>query len=313
MNIIAKLILATCLLTSVVSCGLKEAVDATKDMPEKMDETNGKIDLTNQQMAETQEAIRLQKLGIAKQNLEDPANAVTMQPIPTGMMGYAKLFAETANADELVGQIYLYMTEINRGLYPVQVDANNQPLPADVDAGNTYKTQRFIAAQAISAFIPSDVLEEIVQTEIINEGRYKEAALNLLMLRFSFTSQVLLDKSLLDDELTSVGMVEKSLEYIENLETIAKYAFVDQVKFKVYGFAGQPPIEADLKDAGAQILSRLESIDLQISFNLDGADLGPFSSNPKENAKIQKEAQKRLTSAMSTVQEKILFWQNNTP
>lgn len=305
-----------CLVLTVLAlagCKMNDALDATNSVPTKMDETNRKIDATNEKMDETQEAIRLQKLGIAKVNLEDPDNAKTLQPLPAGMMGYAKLFAETATAEELVGQIYLYVTEINRGVFPAKVDAEGKAVAPDAQGvadTNQYKMQRFVAAQAISAFIPKEMMSEIVETEILNEGRYKATALNILLMRFTFTSQILLDKSLFDDELTSVGMVEKALEYIENMETIAKYSFVDQVTLKIYGFAGQEALNLNLNDAEADILSRLETMDFQISYNLETVDMSELDENPAVSKKLQIENQKRLDSAVSDVQKKLAFWSN---
>jgi len=293
----------------VAGCSLTKKMDETN---RKIDDTNGKIDNTNAELTKTSDAIRLQKLAIAKQNLEDPQNGKYLDPFPTGLVGYAKTFAETGTEDELVGQIYLYVTEINNNAPTYKVDDTGKQIdltPQDKVDLDHYKKQRLTAAKAICAFIPQAMMDEVVKTEIINQGRYKDTALTMLEFRFQFLGDILLDHSILDEGIHSVGGLEQALEYSNSMEVIAQYPFASEISDDIHGFFNTPPANDNLSMAAQNISDRLTVIQGQVEFNLPAQDLGEMSTDASQNEQLKAADQARLDKSNADLQKRLAFWQ----
>lgn len=229
MNKFILLFLATLL---VSGCGfIDEAKDNMNHMRNGMDNTN--------------EGIRLQKVGVAKENLEKEENAQILSPLPFALMGYAKLFAENATNEELAAQIYLYLKEIDEGTYPivtetVEIDGEMQEVIAQsyIDMANHKKLHKLSAAQAISGLVPQDIFERLVVEYVDGEGRYKKTVQEMMMLRYQFLRDVLLNASLLGESLVSVGGVEKAEEYIAHMHWVANRTMTNTVAVQIKGFIG---------------------------------------------------------------------------
>lgn len=245
----------------VVGCAAVDAVDSVNQTPGKMDTMAAKMGNMEKQMNKTNEAIRLQKLAIAKENLEDPKNAEILTPLPFGLMGYAKLFAKTAKLEELVAQVYLYTTDIHDGLPAQTVTDDGTPVAWTAQQTaqiNQYKSHRLAAMQAISSFLsqttsdeddvlenvnPETTIDEMIKKEIIGGGRYRETALSILMMRVQFNRKVMLESSLLAQEMTSVGTLEKAMSYLVAIEKIVELPFAREIKYDMYGFL--PPMVSE--------------------------------------------------------------------
>jgi hypothetical protein len=303
-------------------CDPDGAMKATNDMPakiddtnRKIDDTNGKIDDTNVELQKTSDAIRLQKLAIAKEGMEDPQNGVYLEPFPTGIVAFAKTFAETGTEEELVGQIYLYVTEINRSVPPKKVNEKGEPVEytaQEVQNIKQYKKQRLMAAKAVCAFIPQAMIDEIVKTEIVDGGRYKSTALAMLMFRFNFLGDILLDKSIMEEGITSVGMLEKALEYSRSMETVASYPFVSEITWDITGLA-DANIDNTMAGAVSNIADRLGSIQFQVTLNLSEGDLSQLDADPLKNDELKAQLRKRLDLANSEVQSRLEYWEAQAP
>lgn len=233
-----KLLLLSGLLIST-GCGVGKAIDSVNATPGKMDAMNEKMSQMQMEMSKTNESIRLQKVAIAKENLEDPRNAKILLPIPVGLMGYAKLFAENATLEEITGQIYLYLKEINDGVILKSVDASGNEKefsPQEVNEINQMKLHKFSAAQSICGFLPQSVVDQLVKEYIYTEDRYQKTALNILMMRYQFLRDVMLNASLLSETIDDVGSLEKAYEYINNMDWIARLPFIEKIQVKATGF-----------------------------------------------------------------------------
>lgn len=286
-------------------CGADKAIKATNEMPGKMDEMNTK-------MTSTEESIRLQKLAIAKENLENEDNAKTLLPVPTGLIAYAKLFAETATTEELVGQVYLYLKDVNDGVVIPDVDeaGNYVPFTAQqINKMNQYKLHRFTAAQAISAFIPQATLEVLINEQIVQDGRYKNTALSMLMMRFQFFRDVMLSGSLLSESMSGVGVLEKALDYAEGMELILKYPFASEIKIKITGFlAPMTSVEEDVATSGREMMSQMLVTIQSRADELKTLARMKVTADPELQAKIREENDQRLARSLQLLADKIAYW-----
>jgi hypothetical protein len=272
---------------SLTACEVNDAMHSANSIPPKMDKMNQRLD-------ETSEAIRLQKLAIAKENLEDEKNSYVLMPIPTGLIGYAKLFAETATVDELVGQIYLYIKEVNDGM-PIPTDAADHSLDQ-----NIHRLQRMTAAQAIAAFVPKETIAKMVDQEIVQRGRYQKTAMNILTMRFQFLRDVMLSASLLAEPFASVGSAEDALKYLGYMDDILSFSFKDEIMVKITGFT--PPFQNNeewVKDQGAAQLSELVGHTKNLAMELAKVTPTDLTGDPQRDKLLAEDNSRRLTSALS--------------
>lgn len=269
-------------------------IDKALDMPEKMDNMQ-------EQLLETNESVRLQKIGIAKENLEKPENAVILQPIPFGLMAWAKVFAENATTEEISAQTYLYLKEINSAVHGTANNPNGIPekyTAEEAAAINQREMHRYTISQSIAGLMPDAVTAQLIKDQIDVDGRYKNTALSILMMRFSFIRDVLLKSSLLSDDTTDVGSVEKAVEYVSSMDTIARLPYVSSIKVSAQYL---PPIgvyeeSLDAESAKAYMLEMLETISTRaLAFQ-------------QKSTSMSQEQNQRMKSAVNTINTKTAYW-----
>jgi hypothetical protein len=300
------------------ACGVDKAIDSVNATPEKMDEMSRKMGEMQQEMNKTNESIRLQKVAIAKENLEDPQNAKVLLPIPVGLMGYAKLFSENATTDEITGQIYLYLKEINDGLFmkPVDTDGNEIEFTAQQVADiNQAKLQKYTAAQAICGLLPQEVVEALVNNYVLTEDRYQKTVLNILMMRFQFLRDVMLNASLLSESIEDVGSIEKAYEYISYMDWIARRPFIGKVQVKVTGFL--PPYGEFYEDittnSAQQSLTALYETVLQRAKAVEKVQQSSVSGNAELDKTLFAERTARLETVLEKTRERVAYWKKVSP
>lgn len=195
----------------------------------------------NEGMKETNEAIRMQKLGLALEGLNKFENQQLILPLPTGLMAFGKLFGESATATEIVELTYTWTREIEE-ILPIQSldkeDNMNEPTEADLNKIRLQKKARLYSLMVIAGFAQEEKVTEIINNEILGYGRYQESALNFLALRAYFFREVMLKTSLKvdsgsDGTLDTSGKMLKALEFLTKLDRISKLPFADAVHFKI--------------------------------------------------------------------------------
>lgn len=191
-------------------------------------------------MSETNEAIRLQKMGIALDNLEKPQNQARISPIPSGLMAWAKIFAEAATPDELMEFTYLSLKAIEEVNPATGLDQDGVP-PNYTDADKLRvrleKTASLSGLMAITCFVQDGKVEAII-AQNYPRGRYAETAMNFLALRAAFIRDTILAQSLniradSPKVLTNSGMMTEALKYLYKLERISRASFADEIQVKV--------------------------------------------------------------------------------
>lgn len=283
--------------------GLHRAVNSVNDTP-------GKMDVMTARMNELE---RLTKLATAKQNLEDEKNAWALEPIPFGLMPYAKIFAESANLDELTAQFYLYENEVNEGMPQPSVDASGVPLaftPDQVAKINQHKMARLTAMQAIAAFLPDTMIDELILHEVQGEGQYRETVLALFMMRVKFDRTVIMDNKLLAQEMTSLGVLVEANKYLNDIEKMINLPFASELKYDFYGFL--PPVKPDqLQMTPAYAKETMVTLINKIKAKakpLKTMKVVSWSADEKVNLLQSEKNQAMASQILADLENKLKFW-----
>lgn len=302
-----RVLLITIFSAVLSACGADKAIQATNSMPEKMEEMTRKMDETN-------EAVRLQKVVLAKQGMEDPENARIIFPVPFGIMPYAEKFAENATDGEIIAQLYLYLKEVNEGIYPPKIDAEGNEVelnPAEIQEINFAKLHKFVLAQAISGFLAQKRVERIVQNEIYNDGRFQKTALEMLMMRYRFLRDVLLSSSLLSGTAESVGVIVDAVKYLTQMDWVARRPYLGRIQIRIYGFL--PPFEEvyevlDRASAKESILSLIGDISVQAGQVGKAIERDESTEDGQRKASYQA-VKSRLSTALAEMNSIKLGWE----
>lgn len=239
-----KELLLLLLLLSLTACGLPQKFDdinanmvsMTKRidrMAKNTDNMDASIGSMTGSLSSTSKGIHSQSLMIALNELLKPENTkyITLSsanPIP--MIASAKAFAEIATAEELAGLTYLWISEIN--LCQID-DVLTKEQKDSFDLGKWIKLN---ALQLISGFIPEKTIGELVKSQITDGGSYRVAAYQLIVLRYLFIKDFLLENTLSAGSMTTPAQYETVLDYIDSLKTIKSFNFSKDLNLKIYGF-----------------------------------------------------------------------------
>ena len=238
-----KLATALLLFVTLSSCGqIKNIMDGTEKLPSQIQETNNG-------MAKTNEAIRLQKIGVALTIMQDPKNRITLAPIPSDMMSGGKIMGEAVNPEEALHFVKNYLVKINEEIfedsYPDQAreiqDTEAPPgtmKPNPVYAAFVRNKQADLSMLTVVAGnIPDSVLKEMIK-EQSEQGAYRDILFQILKMRATFFSDMMIHAAMIDGDkkLETLGQIEKAIEYNEKVDFICALDFADKVALKITGF-----------------------------------------------------------------------------
>jgi hypothetical protein len=283
-----------CTLSAVVltGCGV---IKATEGMPDKMDQTLVEMNKTN-------DTVRKQGVQVAIEGLQKAENGEDLTPIPFGLMPYAKALGEFANPDEFVELVYLWMKQLNE----VQLDDSTKPSQAQIDAFNHHKMQILSALQAACGLLPEAKIQQIIGTEIDNDGRFADSARDMLMLRVRFLRDVLLQNSLFSTPMDDVGKLEKAIEYADSIDKIGRLPFAKDMALKIGGFHDPLPTIQEAFDPGLA-LTEWSKIEIKAQNYLDVSEKSK-TGNPAQDKALAANNAARADRAMSTVVSRIKSW-----
>ena len=307
------LFLTVCFSFVLSSCGINESMDAVKATPEKMDnmqntigKMHGTMEKMNKGMGETVAGVNDQRILIPLIELMKYENYDELSPLPVKLLPYGKSLAQAVTADQMVEIVYLWLKEIDEVYPPKALDKNGNEIEytaEQIDKINTTKLGRLAALQITAGFLPQTTVDQIIENQIINFGRFEETTYTILMLRVQFIRDVLLDASLLSKPLNSVGGLNQAIAFTQSLELITQLAFAAKIKMKVSGLlAPQENFEETLKKDLA--LTKWKKIKLSAEKDLK-LELQVITGNPEKDAQILKSKQEAFALAMKTVDEHI--------
>lgn len=202
-------------------------------MTQNTDNMNDSIGNMSKSLSSTSKGIHSQSLMIALNELLKPENTKYMtltnaNIIP--MIAPAKAFAEVATAEELAGIAYLWISEIN--LCQID-DIITKQQKDNFDLGKWIKLN---ALQLIAGFIPEETMSILIQEQIKNGGSYRTAAYQLVVLRYLFIKDFLLETMISTSVLNTPAQYETALDYLDSLNIIKQNNFRGDLNLKVYGF-----------------------------------------------------------------------------
>jgi len=241
-----KTIIALCTVVSLSACGVFKDMDNISSnmtamnkridsMANNINSMNGSVGGMAGSLSSTSRGMHSQSLIIAMNEMLKSENTkyITLTNaniVP--MIPYAKAIAEMASADELAGIAFIWLAEINT--CTVDSFAPSKEVRDSVDLGKWIKLN---ALQVVSAFIPVETINELVESQINNDGIYKSAVYAILTLRYNFIKDYLIDQSLNGaTKFVSPIQYETALNYLESISYLNKSAFKGNLSFKLYGF-----------------------------------------------------------------------------
>lgn len=324
MKTVFKIIFSGLLISALTACGLNEALEGTKAVPGKMDQTNGNMKRMLDEMKTTNKGVHDQSLLLPLENLIKEENHDTLSPVPFKLMPFGKKFAESANSEELIELTYLWLKEVDEALPAKDIDeTTGEEVPytkKQVQKINTQKLAKLTALQVIAGFTPQETVQEIISNYIIahnREGgrRFEETAYSFLMLRTMFIRDVLLKESILATSIDNVGKLEEAMKYIKKLDAIARLRFSERIQFKSHGlidFEGrqlpldeQPQEKFDRKVAVQFWANILDKAQTQIRF-----DQRAVGQNDDEDKTLIDQEKKRLQYDLQIIEQAVNYWKN---
>ncbi|UOF00165.1 hypothetical protein [Bdellovibrio reynosensis] len=322
MKTVLKVLFSLIICCSLLACGLHEALEGTKQVPGKMDQTNGNMKKMLEEMKTTNKGVHDQSLLLPLENLIKEENHDTLAPVPFKLMPFGKKFAESATAEELIELTYLWLKEVDEALPAKDIDeATGDEVPytkKQVHKINTQKIAKLTALQVIAGFAPQETVQEIINNYIVannREGgrRFEETGYAFLMLRTVFIRDVLLKESIMATSIDNIGKLEEAMKYIKKLDAIARLRFTDKIRFKSRGlidFEGrqlsadmQPSEKFDRKVAADFWASIYEKAQSQMRF-----DERSVGGNQSEDKALIDNEKKRLQYDLQIIEQALHYW-----
>lgn len=286
-------------LVFVASCAKLESVlEKAESIPSKMDNLNVGMSKTN-------EKIRMQTLAVAEKELLDEKNQQFLAPIPADMMAPGKIFAETLTAHEALEWIYKSLKKVNLDVYAGE---ENEVLKNNF---NRKKMGYLMAVTVVCGFLPDETVNSIITDYIQKSDRFKTTGLNILALRYKFYNDVMLSGSLFSESFSTLGHLEKAIEYNNKIETIVRLPYVDQIKIQFLGFTA-PEINEGLSFQ-VDVTTALNNWNRMKAFaENDFVAVGMSGNAQADAAEIQRQTAV-FTQNMNLVDNKIKSWTPGQP
>lgn len=203
---------------------LERVIDGAEGLPKQIDQTNSGIQNTN-------ENVRLQKVGILVTEMRKKENREYLTPIPGDMMPYGKLLADTLTVEEALLFVKDYVKKINEETFE---NRNNKKLT--IEEFEHDKLADLMMITIISGYLPDSTLNRMIAQES-EQGAYREILYNILMLRVVFNNDIMLNAGVMNQKLETVGKINKAIEYNDKVDFVAKLNFTDVIGMEVTGFS----------------------------------------------------------------------------
>jgi hypothetical protein len=297
-----------------IFCAGCSKTDALMEVPDKMDKMNHTTTEMVDKMDRTNAAIHDQQVLIPYKELLDPVNGEILSPIPFRMMAFGEKLAEAVTATELVKIVHLHLKEFQTVQFEEKVGADGVSVPSraeQIEAFDHGKIARLTALMVLAGFVPEKTLNEAIDAQIKKSGPYEETTYQLLMLRYQFINDVLLESSLLIGTLESIGRVEEAIKYAKQLDDICQLPFWSRIVFHPKGFSDSSesqPIRVNQRDM-IPLWKRIKA-DFSADKILEGQAL---TGDPQQDEALLLQKKARLTAASAVIEAKIADWTAKLP
>lgn len=232
---------------ALVGCDAMDAVQATKAMPEKMDQSLAQIEKSNRGITRTNDAIHKQKLLLALDDMFKPQNTRYLVP-PTGMLPGGETFALEATTDELTKMAFVWLREVEKMLPDDSARGSDGKFPAALAAEVDHqKMVKLMALEVVAGLLPQSSpvdengiptgptsVDELIEKVVNRGGRYESTVYSILMARAIFIKDILIDP-LFEEKVTNLGKFEEIYARAANLDSLARLPFASKIALKTTG------------------------------------------------------------------------------
>jgi hypothetical protein len=326
-------ILGFILFLGLSGCDALDALKATKEMNGKMDgmntkmesmnnkmeSMNNKMDSTNQSMQKTVDGVHGQELLLPLENMLTTESLEYIVPVPTALMPFAKKFAEAATPAELMDLTLIWLNQINNVTPLGNVDTTGNAKDMSDEEFNSLRKHRIgkaMALAAIAGFTPQNVVEQIIVENVKHSSRHLPTAFKFLALRAFFIKEVLLEKSLLDGLMSSVGILEDSVKYMNLLTYLVNLSFSKSIAVHTTGLSEvfYEDINYSLNDENVKAIdSTWVKIKNKAEIDLADYQARNVTGDKTQDDEAYKDELNRISVALARVNEAIAASKTNLP
>lgn len=320
----SQIFVSAAFIAGLVACDAQDAINSTKQIPDKMNQTNSKMESMLDAMKTTNKGVHDQSLLIPLENLLKEENYDTLAPVPFKLMPYGKKFAEAATSEELVELTYLWLKEVDEALPAKDIDeTTGEELPYNkkqIQRINTQKIAKLTALQIIAGFAPQATVQEMIQNYVVGgtlEGgrRFEETTYSFLMLRTMFIRDILLKESILSKSVDNVGKLEEAMKYIKKIDAIARLRFHNKIEFKSRGLVDYEGRQLPADEQPQEKFTRATAYRLWESLYDKASaqmkvEVRSVGSSPEEDQKLLDNEKKRIQYDMQLIEQSLQYWKS---
>lgn len=205
-------------------------------------------------LRKTSNAVHLQVLTVALQQMLAPGNTESLTP-PVRMFPYGDTFSKEATASEITEVYHTFLVDVKHG------GQTTKSSPTAEDLRLPGRKISLAAGGVISAFVPDEKIDEIIEEQIYRGGRYEDTAYVILLTRYTYLRDFFFSSVVDKSERVNMDSVRKAAEYFADMKYIAQLPFVDRIKLHVPQFL--PVINETSPDASATTV--FEDLDVSVS------------------------------------------------
>ncbi len=290
-----NLLLVLAVVVASAGCGkLHRVLDAAESIP-------GKMDSLNTGMGETNDSVRLQKLGIFEAMVLETDNYEMLAPFPADLMTGGKFLGEALTDEEALHWVFKSIKKINT------YDINSNPLLDATDAKTQAKFDHdklglYMAVTIVSGYLRDSVVEQIIQ-RIYTSDRFSETGIQILALRAKFYSDVMLGGSLYTEKFSTLGHTKEAIDYNAKIERIATLPYAQSIKVDIVGMVTAEMNEAMTVQFDASIVAKNWAKIKTLAEA--GFEVKPMSGNSAADAAEAKRQKDTFGNMISFLNQKI--------
>ncbi|MGZ5278312.1 MAG: hypothetical protein ACXWC9_00100 [Pseudobdellovibrionaceae bacterium] len=229
-----KLILLPILALVLSAC---DALDAPKNMVSMKETTEG----MSEKMSQTNESIRLQKVAVALEMINDSKNQENLLPVPTGLLPGGKLFAETASTKEIIDYTYLILKQLEEVVPTKGLDKDGAPIAlteAELATVRQQKLAQLYGLMIIATYAQDAKVSAVIDQYIKGNDVRQKTGLALLAMRAYFIREVMLKASMKVDAgtaetLDNSGSMTEAINWLVKLDQVSKLKLKLPIAVKV--------------------------------------------------------------------------------
>lgn len=284
----------------------------------KIDSAMEGMKKTTQNMEKTSENMRLQAMSMSIESMFSTRARAELYPVPTGVLPGASKLGLYAHAQEMVELTQVWLSRIDKIERLTRFDENGNEVPLTIEEKNADLLDRYHTLQALSAIAalaPQQKVEEMALAHIQVPGsRYRQAALNFIMLRAYFLRAVMVGEGLLSRDFDNVGDAQKAAEYQRQIDWVLSQPYANSLHIKTRGLSTggnyskiqNLDLKCDLDtktwlvEPWDQIVTQLEQI-LRVTARGDTGD-------PARDLEIYQQELKAVETLLAEAKEKSQKW-----